>query len=280
MSLVDLSKEQKQYLVIGLLGIVIIGGVGFVGIRFSFASVATARAELDELSEKIARADSILSKGVHTAEDFERTVALLKTQIENIPPDQNYYSWATEVIYSTARESGLEIGSIDEIRQPVTKNDVVNSGISFQSYSLRITAHGSYEDTKGFVRGIEKDHPLVRLSGMEISTGSNPDAHEVQLFLQWPFNLGEIVKVWDEVGEKRQAVASMVPPRRLTRDIEAKAEPVKVPEVAEPEPVVVAVAPVPSPVAEPDAKPEPFVNVPEVAEYPHHTHDCALWPGG
>lgn len=210
MSLKELTKEQKQYLVLGGLAAVILGILLVLGVRFSMASISAAKEELDDLTGKIENAEQALSRSNKTSTDYVETVSILRGYLEKAPPARNYYSWATEVIYSKARSVGLEIDSIDEISMPlqaVSEDDGV--GITFESYSLRLTAHGGYEDTKYFLKLIKKDYPLVRFSGIEISSGQSPDSHDIQLFLQWPFNIGEISKNWDTVATKQRMVSEL-----------------------------------------------------------------------
>lgn len=258
MSLKDLTKEQKQYVALGLLAASIVAILMVLGIRFSMATVSTAKQELDDLSGKISKANRALSRSRQTSEDYVETVSVLRDYLTNAPPDRNYYSWATEVIYSTARFAGLEIDSIDEISIPQRKRSGSDGPavISFESYSLRIMAHGGYENTKYFLNLLNQDYPLVRFSGVEISRGQNRDKHDIQLFIQWPFNFGEISKNWDAVASKKMEVAEI-------NDGEEAAA------LKEPEPVEKPAAPEPS-IAKPISVVEPYppTTLPEVRETP------------
>ena len=210
MSLKDLSKEQKQYVALGLLSASILIILMALGIRFSMATISTAKEELDGLTAKINSANQALSRSRKTSEDYVETIAMLKEYLTNAPPERNYYSWATEVIYSMARFADLEIDSIDEISMPQQRLSVPDAdaaAISFESYSLRITGHGGYENTKYFINLLKKNYPLVRFSGVEISSGQNPESHDVQLFMQWPFSFGEITRNWDAIASTQMKMA-------------------------------------------------------------------------
>jgi hypothetical protein len=281
MSLAELTKEQKQYFTLGLIGGVIVIILAVMGIRFSLSSISEAKLELADLTDKINAADKALSKRSRASEDYKRTVSILKSHLENIPPEKNYYSWATEIIYSNGRNSDLEIESVDEIRARALGGDADDeSTIKFESYSLRIVAHGSFEQVKGFLKNIEKEYPLVRFSGIDISSGSDVEAHNVQLFIQWPFNLGQITKVWEEVESQQLQVAksdSLKPepvvneelfgPDPIMASTTPAPAPVKpAPVVEEPKPVVAKVVPDPEPVVAPKPKPVPVKPVPVVEE--------------
>lgn len=247
MSLKDFSKEQKQYVALGLLAAAILVILIVLGIRFSMATIATAKEELDDLTAKISSANQALSRGRQTSEEYVETVVEMKEYLKNAPPERNYYSWATQVIYSKARLADLEIDSIDEISMPQRQRSGPEdaAAISFESYSLRISAHGGYENTKYFLNLLRQDYPLVRFSGVEISSGQSRDEHDVQLFMQWPCNFGEISKNWDAVANKKMKVAA------FNDDQEVAA-------LKGPEPVDEATIPVTSSVAGPDPVREPY----------------------
>lgn len=207
MILKDLVKGQKQMLVLGAIGAVALVSLAVVGIRFSLSSVAKAKEELLDLSSKIKTADNVLSKSSNTSSDYDGSVKILKECLDKIPPERDYYSWASQVIYATAKATGLEVDSIDEMSAPGSRAAGKKDDIGFRSYSLRITARGGYAQTKHFISRIEHDQPLARFPGMEISSGSSPDSHNVQLFLQWPFNLSTLEELWDEVESKKKSIA-------------------------------------------------------------------------
>ncbi len=207
MMLKDLVNGQKQMLVLGVIGAVALVCLAVVGIRFSLSSVAKAKEELLDLSSKIEMADNVLSKSSNTSRDYDNSVKILKECLDKIPPERDYYSWASQVIYATAKATGLEVDSIDEIYAPGSRAGAKKEDIGFRSYSLRITARGGYAQTKHFISRIEHDQPLARFPGMEISSGSSPDSHNVQLFLQWPFNLSTLEELWAEVESKQKSIA-------------------------------------------------------------------------
>ncbi len=270
MSLADLSKQQKQFIILGITGSVFVLILAVIGIKISLSSIAEAKEELAGISEKIDKADSVLSKRNRAGQDFERTVSILKDHLRNIPPEINYYSWATEIIYSNGRNSEMEIESVDEIGGGARKHaEDSGAAVQFESYSLRIAARGSYEQVKTFLKSIEEEYPLVRFTGIDIKVGKNSDTHAVQLFLQWPFNLGQITKVWDDVEAKQMKIAkrdalkakSRTPVPVVTAivpDSESKSVVVPTPkpeQIIEPDPEVMKQAPVVA-VVIPDPEPE------------------------
>jgi hypothetical protein len=210
MSLLDLSKEQKQYLILGVVAAVILTVLIVFGIKVSLSSISEARLELHGLTEKIESAEKAVSNDHRDDAEFRSTIAELKAHLAKIPPDRNYYSWATEIIYNEARMVHFEIDTIDENTIAAPADDPKEQDVvELESYSLRINAHGGYENVKGFLERIASNHPLVRVTGIEISTGAEPDVHNVQLFIEWPFNLGYIADSWK--GITAQPPASVSP---------------------------------------------------------------------
>ncbi len=252
MSLKDLSKEQKQYVVLGVLAAVILVVLLVIGIKVSLSSITKAKKELKILTEKIEAADRTLSRRSKVNADFRRTMGVLEKQLNNAPPERNYYSWATEVIYSSARQAGLEIDTVDEIAGAGSKAGAAGQDtIRLESYALRITSHGGFNNVKQFIGDIRDKYPLVRFTGIDVSKGNDPENHNVQMFMQWPFNLGAIAKNWESVESKQRALDLQEQEENL--DVEPGTEPVATETPREP---VVASAPT-NRTSVPEAKPVP-----------------------
>ena len=193
MNFSDLTKGQKQYLALGGVAIVSLVLVVF-GIQMSLTSIRMVKGELEEVSGKIEKAERSLARSARTEKDLVETAVKLGELLENLPPERNYFSWATEVIYTTARSSKLEIDAIDEqtVSTKAKPKGKAASTIKLESYSLRITARGGYQTVKSFLALLEQEQPLARITGVEIGSGSSPEIHDIQIFVQWPFNLGTI----------------------------------------------------------------------------------------
>ena len=92
MNLNDLSKEQKQYIVLGALAAVILAALLVLGVRFSLSSINEAKSKLAILADQIASADRTLSRSDQVSSDFRSTKQMLKEHIIGVPPERNYYS--------------------------------------------------------------------------------------------------------------------------------------------------------------------------------------------
>jgi len=204
MNVKDLTKEQKQRIVLGGMVAVALVAIIFFGIKVSLSSIAVARQELNDLVSKIESADRALAKGSQVRKEYGETIEVLKEHLRSAPPVQNYYSWATEVIHERARQASLEIDAIDEQSRPgSTLSGGKGKALKLEPYSLRIVAHGGYEGLKSFLELIEKEHPLARVVTVDVSTGSDPEVHDLQLVVQWPFNLGSVADAWPEADKSK-----------------------------------------------------------------------------
>ncbi|MBN2162627.1 MAG: hypothetical protein JXR25_10520 [Pontiellaceae bacterium] len=277
MNLSTLSKEQKQYVVLGILATAVLGILIVLGVKVSLSSIAEARDELEVVTGKIDSASRMLTRRDRTTSDFRQTMRMLSEYLESAPPDRNYYSWATEVVYSEARKVGLEIDTVNEIAN-VQQDAGKDAGtVKLESYALRIRGSGSYEGIKQFIAVMEEDYRLVRFVGMDISVGEDPDSHAVQLWIQWPFNLGSVVADWDAIEAMQNeldepvasdAVSTPEPVAEVVPEIVPDSAKVAPRPEAMPEPDVkeeVIVEPAPVPVEEVEPEPEQVQSDPEVA---------------
>ena len=51
---------------------------------------------------------------------------------------------------------------------------------------IRITARGSYMGAISFLMRVEKEHPLVTLQSMNITTNPEPDQQRIEMVFEWP----------------------------------------------------------------------------------------------
>jgi hypothetical protein len=205
---VNLTKEQKQYLLLGGGVLVILFLVFFFGFKATFASARIASQKVDDLSGRIELAKHSLEERAKMAEERGMIAVKLEELLQNLPPKRNYYSWASEIIYDTARHTALEVDAIDELKRPhlqsrskkgSSKKKKANK-IQIEFYALKITAHGTYEDLKRFLFRVEEKHPLVHVMQLTISPGADVETHDIQIQIQWPFNLDPVKRAWDALS--------------------------------------------------------------------------------
>ena len=191
MSLSDLTKEQKQYVVLGLLVVVILGFFAISGIKQSLQTMDDTKAQLEQITSEVHRSESTLSGQNHVNAEYAETVKQLEQYLSQDLPERNRYTWASKVIYPIAYETQLTIETIEEVSAPRNRKNTPNS-ISLESYSIRINATGSYDSVREFVRKVYEQHPLSRVAGLDISKGLTPESHRVQIQIQWLCKLNEL----------------------------------------------------------------------------------------
>ena len=200
MDLKNLTKDQKQsigVIGVGLIILIVLVGIGF---KVGFSSIPAAQLELDEMNKKVSQAENLLRGSEKSQLDLAKIGHELGSILGSLPPERNYYSWATEIIYDVARLVHLDVDAIDEQSNAVfhsKKSD--KNAIHLESYSLRVTAHGGYEGIKSFLKEIEKNQPLARISGVNIRATQNPEMHDVILFVHWPIGLDSIAESQERV---------------------------------------------------------------------------------
>ena len=233
MDLNELTKEQKQLFILGGASLLLSALLIFAGIHSGFIPAQAAKTELEGLVGQIDLAERSLGEREKTKKEGLKMAAILEGLLQNLPPEKNYYSWATEIIYSTARKVGLDVDAIDEEKQAPerakkperSKRDKrdkrgkrgkqskqVESDkekIFLSSYTLKITAHGSYEEVKQFLVEVERHHPMVRVVRVDIQASEDPEVHDVQISMQWPFGYASVTKAWENMAKKRDSTESM-----------------------------------------------------------------------
>lgn len=51
---------------------------------------------------------------------------------------------------------------------------------------IRVTAQGSYMDAISFLMRVEREHPLVALQSLAVSTTADPERQRIEMVLEWP----------------------------------------------------------------------------------------------
>ncbi len=207
MKIEDLTKEQKQYLALGVIAVAAVGYLIYFLITKSSASLQTARAELETLNAEIEKAEVVKNRLPLMNNQYEQELAALSANLKFAPDEENLYSWVTELIYARARELGLEVDSVDEIlrdynivnnkaakkdkKKPDDKEGAEAAAASpaqfLQRYAVRVQTRGSYEKILQFVSDFEQQNPLLRVSSLEIiGNPSQVEQHGVKLVMEWP----------------------------------------------------------------------------------------------
>ena len=190
MDLSNLSKQQKDRLLLMVMGgVLLVGGIGY-GLKSAFAISASVESKNEILESKISRAERMVRMQNRLLKDTQEISAELKTYIKEAPPEKNYYSWASELLYALAKKTAFKIDRIEKQGESAkSKADVLKI-----SSSLKIVAQGEYETCLNFLKTMEKEYPLVRVVSININSGRNVEIHNVNIVIQWPSNLAYLLR--------------------------------------------------------------------------------------
>jgi hypothetical protein len=78
--------------------------------------------------------------------------------------------------------------------------------MQIEFYALKITAHGTYESLKRFLLRVEERHPLVHVMQLTVSPGADVETHDIQIQIQWPFNLDSVKSAWDALSLENNSI--------------------------------------------------------------------------
>ena len=133
----EMTKEQKQYAVLGVLvGVALMVGLSQFVLAPLQTKLAGARRELDDLTDKIHRAERLIkSEETLRVNVRESTEQLNLATRKYIPDADNPLSWATQVLYEQARAAGaISAGFMlsTETRCPASRRAATASAIPAQ----------------------------------------------------------------------------------------------------------------------------------------------------
>lgn len=188
----NLTKEQQQYIVLGLIAVAAIFYGASLVVGKVMGADKTSKSALDELTHKIERAQSMLSNEAKFHQDMEKMERELDGFLCLMPEYDNEYIWATEQVYALIRGSGINLKSVDKlvIPAPKKKRDGEKKSadeVLIGSYAVRIVATGGYTQLKQFLKKIGGENPLISIQQLEMSgSASSPGVHNLKIDLYWP----------------------------------------------------------------------------------------------
>ena len=186
----NLSKEQRDRLILMVMGgVLLIGGIGY-GLKSIFTISSRVEKENEVLEEKISRAERMIGRQKRLLENTKEISAELQAYVREAPPEKSYYSWASELLYALAKKTAFKIDRIEKQgEQTESKSNALKISLSF-----KIVAQGEYETCLNFLKMMEKEYPLVRVVSIDINSGANKEIHNVNIVIQWPSNLAYLLR--------------------------------------------------------------------------------------
>jgi len=182
----SLTKEQKQVAVLIGIGVVVL-----LALLYQFAlqpmadSAEQHKRELVDLRVNIEKAAKVLEQEGRTRADTAALKDRLETATKSfIPAFGNLLSWATEQIYQTAHEAGVDIDSVSGGGQVMAAG---TEGQTFLPFSTQVTMQCSYADLLRFLHALETKNPLATVTALSVEgREQNWEHHQVGLSVEWP----------------------------------------------------------------------------------------------
>jgi hypothetical protein len=205
MNFQNISKEHKQYIVLG--GIVVVTSL-FAVINFVLmpmkAKWSNARAEFETLRSSVDDAHRMVKNERKIQVNLEKSDEVLQRAAGEFLPDiENPLSWATQKMYAQSRVVGVEIASVSEVGGSVLlQTQAKDEHRAFGSYAVRVIMECSFERLKALVQAMEESNPYLSITGLTVDSRPNtPNAHSVNLVIEWPICLN--TAALEKLAEKK-----------------------------------------------------------------------------
>jgi len=190
----NLSKQEKDRLLLIVMATVLfVVGIGYT-LNFALSMSADVEKKDEQLAEKINSVDRKLRREIVVTKQIQKIDAELKSYVKEVPLQKEYYVWATELIYDLAEKTNLDVSGIKKIGGTKAASKSKKKIALEISTNLKIVVKGDYQSVCNFLKRMEKEYPFVRIVAIEIKKGSKPDVHDVNIEIQWPFNLASLLQ--------------------------------------------------------------------------------------
>ena len=184
-----MSKEQKQYAILGGVGGLALIYVLYTVLSSLLAAPADKNAETvdpDTLESNVQAAERTLKKERPIMREYEDGLAYLDEVRKYFPNEDNRYSWVTELIYTQGRNFGIEVESINELG----RQEAAVTVPPFTRYAVQVNLRCRYDRLVAFIKHCEEDNPMMRITQLTINSDENdPVNHTVKVVMEWPTSL-------------------------------------------------------------------------------------------
>jgi hypothetical protein len=203
MNLQDLNKEQKQLILLGIMGVVVFFALGNQLLMAPAKNAALKASELiDEKGMDVKSGKSLLSKDRLIKRELATSAELILKAIdnENTPPTSGKEFWAQRRIGEIGYELDMDL-AVSEHNQlryftvPETDSNTVSFWVP---YSVKISALLSYSQLIEFLERLQQKEPYVSLAILTVNPSlDHPQKHNVTIVAEWPVPRSEddVVKI-------------------------------------------------------------------------------------
>lgn len=187
MDLKNLTKEQKQLVILGVIVLAAIiylsmSLLGGKGKEQKEDGEVNPEATLSELRDKIANVRLQLADKTQIREQMKRMDAELEEYSRHLPDSTDRYAWAYENILSYSSRAGVEIDTIEKLEHELTKDKS-----RLDRYSIRMSFFCGYNRVVKLLRLMEEDNPLLKIRSFTLKNRpDHPMEHAVEIVIAWP----------------------------------------------------------------------------------------------
>lgn len=194
----QLTKEQKQYVFLGVVVLAIFVWLGVLGAKEVLSSMTSIDTELAEVDGKLKDALRKEAEYKQVSQDYLPTVQQTMKYLVQDLPDRNRLTEIQTKIYLLEKGTEFSVVDIKEIELAPLGGSAGRGVLTLNSYALQINAKGSYESVLQFLAALYKEFPLVRVVCVNIkSQPQDPEQHLVEIQVQWLCDFSSFFEKWE-----------------------------------------------------------------------------------
>ncbi|GEM_PF-1099676 len=194
MNFSEMSKEQKQFAILGVMSVVT---VVFV---LSNLVIGPMQDKAEKLEKQLKDTEPKVRRGESILKADRKNIPELKTKIETIqeivssdlPPENGRYLWALQRVSAVGHSLGLtsSVRIHSRPRHVSHKgeyNAVRKRASMWVPYAVDVELNCSYEDLKAFISQLYNEDKFARISLISIQPNQEtPEKHSITLLVEWP----------------------------------------------------------------------------------------------
>lgn len=192
----EMNKEQKQYVVLGVMAVVttffVLQNIVVGPMR---ARASQAEETISDLQPKVRLGEAMLRRDrVNRDEILAISEEILATSQTQLPDRQSQLSWAQRVLNEIIKDQlGLD-GEAERVHPaqraavPRGSYEEVQDRVSMWSvFAVDVTLRAGFDDLRRFLDVLYEQQPYASVGRMTLSANpANPEKHRVEMVVEWP----------------------------------------------------------------------------------------------
>lgn len=198
----EMNKEQKQYLLLGVMAVVttffvlqnlVLGPLG--------ERAEAAEKTIETLEPKLRRGQAMLQRDRVNREEMQAMSAeILEISQSKLPDRESQLSWAQRVLNELIKDQ-LELDGDAERVHPAQRaarprgsyEEVKNRVPMWTVFAVDVRLRAGFEDVRRFLEALHEQQPYASVGFMRLATNpAHPEKHLVELVVEWPvFRFGQ-----------------------------------------------------------------------------------------